>query len=147
MKKILAPLTLIFLVACQPSQLERCVEANTEPTPINEYIIKDIEQGLKIEELSRRANNDEELLLALDDTADDFINSLNPLEVMVNICLNENIPEGLLDLKYEEFSKIHEERVASCMLSTANEVKELQLVIEEENIEKAKSICHSQGIY
>ena len=28
MKKLLAPLTLLLLVACHPSELERCVEAN-----------------------------------------------------------------------------------------------------------------------
>jgi len=28
MKKLLTPLTLLFLVACQPSELDRCIEAN-----------------------------------------------------------------------------------------------------------------------
>ena len=40
MKKLLAPLTLLLLVACEPSELERCVKANIKSTPTNNYKIK-----------------------------------------------------------------------------------------------------------
>ena len=40
MKKLLAPITLLLLVACQPSELDRCIEANM-PEP-NENERKDI---------------------------------------------------------------------------------------------------------
>ena len=40
MKKLLAPITLLLLVACQPSELDRCIEANM-PKP-NENERKDI---------------------------------------------------------------------------------------------------------
>jgi len=30
MKKLLTPITILLLVACQPSELDRCIEANLE---------------------------------------------------------------------------------------------------------------------
>ena len=142
MKKLLAPITLLFLVACQPSELERCVAVNSEP-PINNYIIK---LNLYIEQrdaiLSDGYSSE-----AFNELADDFYNSLNPLELIVNQCFFDMylyIDEGLTQ---SEYTKREKQNAESCMLSTANEVKELQLKIETENREKAKSICNSQGIY
>ena len=147
MKKLLAPITLLFLLACQPSELERCVEANTEPTPINDFVMKDIKYGQTIKEIASKANNDEafDILESMSIAVNSFMNSLNPLEKIVNTCvLDMGNPEGLTDSERRE---LHAQRVASCLVSTAKEVKELQLEIEVENTEKAKSICYSQGIY
>ena len=143
MKKLLAPLTLLFLVACQPSELERCVEANAEPTPINNYIIKN---NLYIEQRDAILS-DGYSTEAFRKLGEDFYNSLNPLELIVNECdfdMDIYIDE---DLTQSEYRKREKQNAESCMLSTANEVKELQLKIEAENTEKAQSICNAQGIY
>tara|TARA_B100001093_G_C26572780_1_gene903672 strand:+ start:394 stop:858 length:465 start_codon:yes stop_codon:yes gene_type:complete len=42
MKKLLTSITILILVACQPSELDRCIEANIEydnPQLINSYLI------------------------------------------------------------------------------------------------------------
>jgi hypothetical protein len=144
MKKLLAPLTLLLLVACQPSELERCVAVNSEP-PINNYIIK---YNLYIEQRDAITNNSDGYSSeAFNELADDFYNSLNPLELIVNQCFFDMylyIDEGLTQ---SEYIKREKQNAESCMLSTANEVKELQLKIEAENTEKAQSVCNAQGIY
>lgn len=50
MKKLLAPLALLFLVACQPSELERCIEANIPDVivPDNQEIISDVMDAYEI---------------------------------------------------------------------------------------------------
>jgi hypothetical protein len=141
MKKLLAPLTLLFLVACQPSELERCVAINSEP-PTNNFIIK---HNLYIEQ--RDAILSDGYSEAFNELADDFYNSLNPLELIVNQCVFDMylyIDEGLTQ---SEYIKREKQNAESCMLSTANEVKELQLKIEAKNTEKAQSVCNAQGIY
>ena len=143
MKKLLAPLTLLFLVACQPSELERCVAVNSEP-PTNNFIIK---HNLYIEQRDAifiEMVFDSEAFRKL---GEDFYNSLNPLELIVNECdfdMDIYIDE---DLTQSEYIKREKQNAESCMLSTANEVKELQLKIEAENPEKAQSVCNAQGIY
>ena len=149
MKKLLAPLTLLFLVACQPSELERCVEANTEPTPINNWIIKDDKHYQIMKEMNTKLN-DETFDYAdnVDDEVKRYHNSLNALEKIVDKCFSDKFDfdnfQGLIISEQQEYRK---EIIQFCLSSTENEVKELQLKIETENREKAKSICHSQGIY
>ena len=142
MKKLLAPLTLIFLVACQPSELEKCVAVNSEP-PTNNFIIK---HNLYIEQrdaiLSDGYSSE-----AFNKLADDFYNSLNPLELIVNQCVFDMDLYIDEDLTQSEYNKREKQNAESCMLSTANEVKELQLKIEAKNTEKAQSVCNAQGIY
>lgn len=144
MKKLLTPLTLLFLVACQPSELERCLAVNSEP-PTNNFIIK---HNLYIEQRDAITNSSDGYSSeAFNELADDFYNSLNPLELIVNQCvfdMNLYIEMDLIGLEYRKREKQNAE---SCMLSTANEVQELQLKIEAENTEKAQSVCNAQGIY
>ena len=141
----------IETIESQPSELERCIVANTEPTPINNYIIKKDEHNQKLREIMTKYYDNDETM----DFVEPYLNevsrfaiSLNALEDIVGQCDSDKFDaddvEGLAVSEQEEYRK---EIIQSCMLSTANEVKELQLKIEAENTEKAKSICHSQGIY
>ena len=143
MKKLLAPLTLLLLVACQPSELERCVAVNSEP-PINNYIIK---HNLYIEQRDAITNSSDGYSGAFNELARDYYNSLNPLELIVNQCVFDMDLYTETNLTQSEYNKREKQNAESCMLSTANEVKELQLKIEAENTEKAQSVCNAQGIY
>ena len=144
MKNLISFFILIFLTACQSSELERCLLANTEPTPINDFIMK---HNLYIEQRDAITNTSDDYYRAFNELADDFYNYLNPLELIVNQCVFDMylyIDEGLTQ---SEYIKREKQNAESCMLSTANEVKELQLKIEAENREKAQSVCNAQGIY
>ena len=145
MKKLLAPITLLFLVACQPSELERCIAVNYEP-PINNYIKK---HNLYLEQASI-TNSDGSLIdggyKKWKKSFDRFYNNLNPMEDIVNDCVSD-MDVYDKDLTYSEYLKREKQNAESCMISTANEVKEAQLIMEAENTEKAKSICNAQGIY
>ena len=152
MNKLLAPLTLLFLVACQPSELKRCVKANTEPTPINDYEIKEIKYQQTIKDIATKFKDGEISQSrynksTLNETRY-FWNSLNPLEEIVKQCRSDAFDLDYVDgLTVSEQREYRKEIIQSCMSSTENQVKELQLKIKKENREKAKSICHSQGIY
>lgn len=151
MKKLLAPITLLFLVACQPSERERCIVANTEPTPTNNYMMKHNEWMKTIKDIyTKYDNNDQsdEYHQAFTDAALKLIASYNPLEEIVNQCYLDKLEsisiEGLTE---SEIKMLYDKRVQSCIISTEDKVKELQLKIEAENKKKAESVCNSQGIY
>jgi hypothetical protein len=76
MKKITSLLTLFLLVACQPSELERCIEAN----------IKDLDEGEKI-------------LLELEEE----LNSIAPdLKLFEDFSSSLNLIYGLYPLAWED---------------------------------------------
>ena len=152
MKKLLLLPTILILVSCQPSELEKCVKANTEPTPINNYEIKEIEYRQTAEDIATKSKNGEisqsRRTNSLINNRTYFRNSLNPLEKIVRRCRLDAFDLDYFDgLTVSEQQEYRKEINQSCRSSTENEIKKLQLKIAKENREKAKSICHSQGIY
>ena len=149
MKKLSVILTILILVSCQPSELDRCIEANTEPTLINNWIIKNEKHYQIMKEMNTKFNDE-----TFDygghsfDEVKRYTNSLNALEKIVEQCFSDKFDfDNFQSLIISEQQEYRKEIIQSCMSSTENQVKELQLKIEKENREKAKSICHSQGIY
>ena len=151
MKKLLAPITLLFLVACQPSERERCIVANTEPTPTNNYMMKHKEWEKTIKDINTKYElNDksDEYHQAMSDAGYKQLKSFNPLEKIVNQCYLDKLVSMSIDgLTESEIKMLYDKRLQSCIISTQDKVKELQLKIEAENKKKAESVCNSQGIY
>lgn len=148
MKNLISFFILIFLTACQQSELERCLLVNTEPTLTNNFIIKNNLFLERNDAISKDINIDN-YGKAYSESSAIFFNSLNPLELIVNQCVLDILDMGFYEegMTQTEYTNRYKQNAESCMLSTANEVKELQLKIEAENREKAQSVCNAQGIY
>jgi len=134
-------------VSCQPSELERCVVTNAHPTPTNNYMTKYKQHNEIVISIFRDKsfNNEEEQTNAVYAEVRKYKDSLNPLEKIVDECVNEvDLPT---DLTPDELGKLFNQTFQSCLSSTKKKVKKLQQKIEAENKEKAQSICNSQGIY
>ena len=152
MKKLLILPIIFVLVSCQPSELDRCIMANTEPTPINDFKGRYDEWVLQVDfELAKPEG--EAFKPYYGTYIDTYFFNLNKLENVVMDCYWDGHFntfdtmekwDGMLDAeKYPLLLNL----MSSCMYSTKDEVKELQLEIEAENKEEAESICNRQGIY
>lgn len=122
MKKLLAPITLLFLVACQPSELERCIEANIKE-PID-FTARDFRKKF-ISFNFREGEN----------PYDKWINSLDSNELMLNQCNMD---------RSEEFG-LNIENAKNYNWSKENQFCYTKIKSEKRN--RALKICNAQGIY
>ena len=174
MKKLLTPLTLLFLVACQQSELERCVEVNTEPVSLDSYMDKVSEydqniidfnkaiqtpeyfENIPFEDYEKVVMEDEEKLGV------EFIENLNIYEKVINDCEYESYADLPDDDRIEPFNRNEltdeltininyvedlKSRVNTCIASNIDELNKLIPIVELEKKEDAKAICHAQGVY
>ena len=176
MKKLLAPITLLFLVACQPSELERCVEVNTEPVSLDSYMDKVFEYHQNIIDFSKAIETPEYFenipfedyeKVVLEDEVKlgvEFLKNLNIYEKVINDCEYESIKDkSIFDDDYIELLNRDEltdevtininyvedlkSRVNTCIASNIDELNKLIPIVELEKKEDAKAICNSQGVY
>ncbi|MDC3302120.1 hypothetical protein OAV58_03145 [Gammaproteobacteria bacterium] len=121
---------ILLLVACQPSELERCVEANVSIS--NDYLDKEIELEKKILDIRERKQPDANLAEAI--LVSDWFDSLNTAEENIYFCVhasNYELPNPEAHT-VEDFKP----RINFCIEN---------LILEQKNT--ATSICNSQGIY
>ena len=146
MKKLLAPLTLIFLVACQPSEMERCLKANVgESDYLNKYnaLLDEIEivetKHEKIIEAWENNPSDEnteryrEILPEFEPPYLTFAESLTVLEKKID----DSLPTELYSLSAKEQKGASQQQALKAVIS--------KVVLDEKDI--ATGLCHAQGIY
>ena len=164
MKWLLAPLILLFLGACQPSELDRCIEANLYK---NDYKNK---KSVEFERHEILANFDfdipqNERIQEWSNIRIEFLKSLNPLEEAIDDCVDSYIEEketeswlrekeieALTDVQdykndkffdsilYDSMTKELKDLIQQCSLKIKEEFKET-------DTSNAVKICNSQGIY
>ena len=136
MKKILLLPILFILSACQPSELDKCIEANISIS--NDYLDKEIELEKK---LLATGGYDEGMTLEQTKLVEDWADSLNPVELIIDDCIAKSKEESPnLEADYIEDLK---PRVKSCITANKDEIE--NLILEQKNT--ATSICNAQGIY
>ena len=141
MKKILLLPILFILSACQPSELDRCLEANGYNISVNDYFEGELELEKKLLDIDdyRITGSLNEAQLKL---SDNFYDNLNKVELTVYQCVEDSkvdapIPDDL------DFINDLKPRVDSCIESNKDKLE--NLILEQK--ETAMSICHAQGIY
>ena len=119
---MLAPLALLFLVACQPSELERCIEANVIDKPPTYTLNNLLDEANKSygEYRTPKWKNDADLL--------------------IYECIN-NFKDNYSTL--ETYNYDYKIRARNCI----QEEKEYRKAQLEYKKARAKASCHSQGIY
>ena len=172
MKKLLAPLALLFLVACQPSELDRCIEANKSKVDIDEVLINSKLEVVSNEKLKQQWIDDYESKISfeingegrnyIDDVESGFIG---------DFMINEDT--GLLS-SFETCEFINEKQVCTSTTTLGDLYKSVQFQFNYEDatfnrfnfqrhldynikyydlsaelIEKkqATSLCNAQGVY
>ncbi|MDA9143391.1 hypothetical protein N9N99_02340 [Gammaproteobacteria bacterium] len=138
MKKLSLLPIILLLVACQPSELERCVKANGLMS--NDYLDKEIELE---EKLKATANYDQtkEMTDEQIELVQEWSESLNTVEFVISDCIWESKSESSNpEADYIEDLK---PRVKSCITANKDEIE--NLILESKNT--ATSICNAQGIY
>ncbi len=146
MKKLLAPLTLLFLVACQPSELERCLKANIGEsdylnkfnTLLDELVIFETKHEKIIEAFQNNPSNENEdrymeILVEFRVIYDAFLESLTVLEKKIS----DRHPPELLELSAKEQKGASQQQVLKEAIS--------KVILDEKDI--ATGLCHAQGIY
>ena len=135
MKKLLAPLTLLLLVACQPSELDRCIEAEA-----------------KYQDLSEE--NLDTFITINKDYSDVHIVIRDRMHLQQASC--ESYEQYMDSITSYDFDRDCNGDENVIVLSSYNgttsfpaliDKKYIVDVIKEESKENAKAICHSQGIY
>jgi hypothetical protein len=174
MKKLSLLPIILLLVACQPSELERCIAVNTEPVSLDSYVDKVFEyhqnlidfykaietpeyfENIPFEDYERVAMEDEVKL------GEEFVKNLNIYEKVIDDCeiesfadlsygdriehfnRNELTDEVTININYVEDLK---SRVNTCIASNIDELNKLIPIVELEKKEDAKAICNAQGVY
>ena len=146
MKKLLAPLTLLLLVACQPSELERCLKANIGEsdylnkfnTLLDELVIVETKHEKIIEAFRNDSSNEStdrymEILDEFGAIYDTFLESLTVLEKKIS----DRHPPELLELSAKEQKGASQQQVLKEAIS--------KVILDEKDI--ATGLCHAQGIY
>ncbi len=141
MKKLLAPLTLLFLVACQPSELEKCIESNKQ-TFENNFMEK-FEPYIT----SKWINSTLEIAIGADNKIENsnltlkFSESLNEMENAMWGCKIFVVPE--------KFPRLSDARKIDMLLELVKEecMPGGGFFEEEFYDEPATKICNAQGIY
>ena len=138
MKKLLAPITLLLLVACQPSELDRCIEANM-PKP-NENERKDI-----IEEILSSYE-----VVFPDETSQLYFETLQIVEKLYvptldllfswNESVNARIEASGISEEIKIFKNVYDYNIEYYGLSDGVD-------LEAYFKKTATSRCNSQGIY
>ena len=145
---------LLVLIGCliisgcsqEPTELERCIEANVLPNNYEEKWSNHLE---KIKDLNWDDNSDELL-----EIIKKYNNSRNRLELVSEACngysienLVEQYPETE-DMTVEEFDVwLNSEKGILFLEEDRRDCDEQALLAVEEDKERAKKLCHSQGIY
>ena len=174
MKKLTIFPIIFILSACQPSELERCVEVNLEPVSLNSYVdrvlewkekVIDFTEAIKTPEYFKNIPFDDYEKVVFEDEIKlgvEFIENLNIYEKVINDCeyesyidlpdddrierfnRNELTKELTININYVEDLK---SRVNTCIASNIDELNKLIPIVELEKKEDAKAICHAQGVY
>ena len=164
MNKLLLLPTILVLVSCQPSELDRCIEANLYK---NDYINK---KNVEFERHEILANFDFDIpqnkrIQEWSNIRIDFLKSLNPLEEAIDDCVDSYIEEketeswlrekeieALTDVQdykndkffdsilYDSMTKELKDLIQQCSVKIKEEFKET-------DTSNAVEICNSQGIY
>ena len=121
---------ILLLVACQPSELERCIEANVSIN--NDYLNKEIEVEKKVLDIRERKQPDANLAETI--LVSDWLDSLNTAEENIYFCVHASNYE----LPNSEAQTVEDlkPRINFCIE---------KLILEQKNT--ATSICNAQGIY
>ena len=140
MKKLLTPITIFLLVACQPSELDRCIEANLEEREEFDLINKWIPYN---KEYNKIYNDNYELFRTGELTYEEFDKSTAPsLEAFYDL-LTEDEKKVYSGVKYHDWENevdyTDEEVIQQIKTLTANFIKSYT--------DKAEKFCNMQGIY
>ena len=129
-------ISLLILGGCsqEPTELERCIEANT---PSLENNIE--EKGAKLQEEYYDENG--EVVEDWISIFDDFHNNvITDFEKELVKCIDDKMHENVLDPSelnnVDKYNALWKEFMPSCEKSVSSEM-----------VDKARKICHSQGIY
>ena len=145
MKKLSAILTLFILVACQPSELERCVEANIGESDYlnkwNAYLDKLELLEAKHEKIFDAYNNDPiKNASKINDILPEFDSILYPFEESLTV-LEEKMygshPTELFLLSAREQKEASQQQILQEHIS--------KVLLDDKDI--ATDLCNSQGIY
>jgi len=146
MKKLLAPITLLFLVACQPSELEGCLKANIGEsdylnkfnTLLDELVIFETKYEKIIEAVQNDSSKEStdrymEILVEFRPIYETFSESLTVLEKKIS----DRHPPALLELSAKEQKGASQQQALKESIS--------KVILDEKDI--ATGLCHAQGIY
>ena len=146
MKKLLAPLTLLLLVACQPSEMEKCLKANIGEsdylnkfnTLLDELVIFETKHEKIIEAWENNPSDENtdryrEITVEFRAIYDTFIESLTVLEKKIS----DRHPPELLQLSAKEQKGASQQQVLKEVIG--------KVVLDAKDI--ATGLCHEQGIY
>ena len=152
-KKLLLLPIIFFLTACQPSELERCVEANKSKIDINKYLLNSEYPVVSNEELKQQWIKDYESHTSLE-LGDEPRNYLEDVELIDSIGI---YPETGIPFFYKTIGELSEGiqallKTEDHTYNVFNFQRHLDYNIEyygisEEILNEAEAICNSQGVY
>ena len=145
MKKLSAILTLFILVACQPSELERCVEANIGESDYlnkwNAYLDKfELFEAKHEKIIEAYMSNPTENESKYNDILPEFASILYPFEESLTVLekkIYDSHPTELLSLSAKESKEASQQQILREHIS--------KVLLDEKDI--ATGLCNAQGIY
>lgn len=139
MKKLLTSITILILVACQPSELDRCIEANLEEKEEFDLLNKWIPYN---KEYNKIYSDNFKLVQTGELTYEEFNELQKPNEETFGNSLTEDekkVYRGVSYFGLEDEIYTDEEVIQQIKTLTANFIKSYT--------EKAETFCNMQGIY